>query len=390
MGFPEEKMRKFNDKSWYPMTVAIAIGVVLYVLLTNIKPVLRGIGHFIGFFEPVIVGIVIAYLVNPLAKFYERLFFRKNNEEGKRHAVCNILAFVTFVLLLGLVLLMLIPQLIESVMFLADNLESYLAAARKLLDNWGIAGHLGGLEDLLNSSGELLKKLLDLLTKNIDSIISGTASAGKSIVTGLIAFVLSIYIIGDKGRIKEDLKRLIASLVPEDRYARLSDFVRKCDVILEQYVTHNFLDSLIVGVANAVFMVCCGMPYTGLVSVVVAVFNLIPTFGPIIGWVIGAFLLILVKPWYALAFTLFTALLQTADAYYIKPKIFGDTLGISGLSILIGVIVGGRMLGIIGILLAIPGVAILDMIYKDFILPRLEARKKERDAAKAAAERQEK
>ena len=109
----------------------------------------------------------------------------------------------------------------------------------------------------------------------------------------------------------------------------------------------------------------------------------------ITGAVIGAFLLILVKPWYALAFTLFTALLQTADAYYIKPKIFGDTLGISGLSILIGVIVGGRMLGIIGILLAIPGVAILDIIYKDFILPRKKKKKKERDAAKAAAERQE-
>ena len=380
-------MRKYNDKSWYPMAVAISIGVVLYVLLTNIRPVLRAIGHFIGFFEPVIIGIAIAYLVNPLSKFYERLIFKKNSEEGKRHSVSNILAFVTFVLLLGLILLMLIPQLVDSVMFLADNLESYLAAARKLLDNWGISGNLGGLEDLLNSSGELLKKILDLLTKNIDSIISGTASAGKSVVTGLIAFVLSIYIISDKGRIKNDLKRLAASLIPDKHYARILDFIRKCDVILEQYVTHNFLDSLIIGVANAIFMICCGMPYTGLISVVVALFNLIPTFGPIIGWVIGAFLLILVKPWYALAFTLFTALLQTADAYVIKPKIFGDTLGISGLSILIGVIVGGRMLGVIGILLAIPVVAIIDMVYREFIITKLEARKKEREeAAKARSE----
>ena len=133
----------------------------------------------------------------------------------------------------------------------------------------------------------------------------------------------------------------------------------------------------IFNVINSIFMVICNMPYVGLVSVVVALTNLIPTFGPIIGWVIGGFLLVLIKPWYALAFTLFTIVLQTADGYVIKPKLFGDTLGVSGLLILVGVIVGGRMFGIVGILVAIPGVAILDLLYKEFVLLRLEARKQE-------------
>ena len=266
-------------------------------------------------------------------------------------------------------------------MFLADNLDSYLDATKHLLDDWGIAGSIEGLEEILNSSGDLLKKLLDLLTNNIDRIISGTASAGKSLLNVGIAFILSIYIISDKDKIKEGVKRLIAALLSSERYERLTGFVRKCDVILEQYVTHNFLDSLIVGVANSIFMVICRMPYVGLVSVVVALTNLIPTFGPIIGWVIGGFLLVLIKPWYALAFTLFTIVLQTADGYVIKPKLFGDTLGVSGLLILVGVIVGGRMFGIVGILVAIPGVAILDLLYKEFVLLRLEARKQEENKA---------
>ena len=85
----------------------------------------------------------------------------------------------------------------------------------------------------------------------------------------------------------------------------------------------------------------------------------------------------LVEPWYAAAFLIFTAVLQTLDGYVIKPKLFGDSLGVSGLWILIGIVVGGKMLGVVGILLAIPTVAILDMIYHKFLLPFLEERNEE-------------
>lgn len=374
-------MNRFKDKPWYPMAVAISIGVVLFVVLTNLRPILFSLGNLVKFFMPVIMAVVIAYIVNPLTKLYERIFYGKSEERKKRHPLSNILAFVTFILLLVLILFMLIPQLFSSIVFLADHLDEYLAAARELLKNLGFAGKIEGLEEILNSSGALLKKVLEMLSNNMDSIISGTASVGKSLFNWVIAFILSIYVIGEKENLRNGMKRLSAALIPNARYEKFSDFIRKCDVILEQYVTHNFLDSLIVGIANAIFMLICRMPYVGLVTVVVALTNLIPTFGPIIGWVIGAFLLILIKPWYALAFTLFTFALQSADAYVIKPKLFGDTLGVSGLLILIGIIVGGRMFGVVGILLAIPAVAILDMMYKDFFITKLEARKKAREEA---------
>lgn len=377
-------MRKFDDKPWYPLTVAISIGVIVYVVLTHTGAILKGIGRFIGFFSPVILGAIIAYIVNPLAKFYEKRLYRVHKAGKNRHGLSNILAFITFILFLALMLFLLIPQLVASIMFLTDNLDSYLAAAKQLIDDLGITGSLGGLEEFLDSSGNLLKKLLDLLTNNIDRIISGTASAGKGLVNGLIAFILSIYIISDKDRIKGGLKRLAKALIPAGRYDKFSDFIRKCDVILEQYVTHNFIDSLIVGIANGIFMAAFGLPYVGLVSAVVALTNLIPTFGPIIGWFIGAFLLVLIKPWYALAFTLFTVLMQSADGYVIKPKLFGDTLGVSGLLILSGIIVGGRMFGIIGILLAIPGVAIIDLFYREVLILRLEAARKEKDGGESS------
>ncbi|MBR0378612.1 MAG: AI-2E family transporter, partial [Lachnospiraceae bacterium] len=100
------------------------------------------------------------------------------------------------------------------------------------------------------------------------------------------------------------------------------------------------------------------------------------TFGPIIGALIGAFILLMAAPWKALLFLIFTVLLQFVDGYIVKPRLFGNTLGVSGLLILISVVVMGNMFGIIGILLAIPVAAILDFLYDEALLPMLEKRKK--------------
>jgi predicted PurR-regulated permease PerM len=121
------------------------------------------------------------------------------------------------------------------------------------------------------------------------------------------------------------------------------------------------------------------MAYVPLVSVLVGVTNLLPTFGPLIGGVLGAFILLMSNPWHSVWFIVFTIFLQTLDGYYIKPKLFGDTLGVSPVWILITIIVGGKMFGIIGVLLAIPFAAIFTFIYQEFIMNRLEKNKARKD-----------
>ena len=145
----------------------------------------------------------------------------------------------------------------------------------------------------------------------------------------------------------------------------------------------NLLDALVIGCINAMFMAIAGIPYVGLVSFIVGVTNLIPTFGPIIGAVIGALLLALVKLRYAIIFLIFTVVLQICDGYLVKPKLFGTSLGVSSLWILVGVVVGGRMFGTAGMLLAIPAVAIIDDLYSDYFMPWLERRARRREEAKA-------
>ena len=152
----------------------------------------------------------------------------------------------------------------------------------------------------------------------------------------------------------------------------IMDFTLRCDTILMSYIGQSLLDALIVGTANAIYMLAFRMQYVGLVSVVVSVTNLIPNFGPIIGAVVGGFVLFLVNPFHALMFVIFCILLQFVDAYILKPKLFSSSLGVSGLLILVASIVLGNMFGILGMLLSIPAAAILSFIYNEYLLPRQE------------------
>jgi predicted PurR-regulated permease PerM len=192
-----------------------------------------------------------------------------------------------------------------------------------------------------------------------------------------------VYLLASKESLKNGTKRFLQALLPEKRYQVAMGFLTRCNSILQRYIVFSILDAIIIGGANVVFMSCTGMQYVGLVSLVVGVTNLIPTFGPIIGAVVGGFVLLLVNPLHALIFVIFSIVLQTLDGYVIKPKLFGDSLGVSGLLILVFIIVCGNMWGIVGILLAIPLAAIIDFVCRDAIMPQLEERRRRLDSETA-------
>jgi predicted PurR-regulated permease PerM len=185
----------------------------------------------------------------------------------------------------------------------------------------------------------------------------------------------------DKSRVLKGFWRLMRAILRPQATENMIDFVLRCDTILVSYLVQTLLESIIVGVINAVFMLVCRMQYVGLISVVVAATNLIPNFGPIIGMVIGGFVLLMVNPLHALIFVIFSCALQFIDGYILQPKLFANSLGVSGLLILIASIVLGDMFGIVGMVLAVPLAAIISFIYKDYFLPSREERMNSRKAA---------
>ena len=377
--------RKFWEAPWYPTAVAICIGVVVYVVLSRISGIWEGLLSFLGYFKPVIMGCVIAYIVNPLAKRCERLFKDVEND-GRRWILANVLAYVFVILFLVFALLILIPQLINSVETFIGNLDGYIASFNKALEYWGLSKTTLDLSQFISSAEQFLTNFSDRILANVGGILTASANLGKNLASWLIAFVLSIYLLTEKPKLKVGLCRLLLALFGQERYDGLIIFFSRCHTICNQYIVYNLIDSVIVGVANAILMAIFGIEYVGLISFVVAVTNLIPTFGPMIGLVISGLILLMINPIHSLIFVLITLVLQTCDAYIIKPRLFGNSLGISGLWILVGVIVGGNMFGIIGILLAVPAVAIIDFIYRTYIIARLEQRRAAEDDKRESKE----
>lgn len=368
--------RNLREQKWFANAVAACIAVTLYVLLTHLDTVGDALSTFIGYFRAVILGCVLAYLMNPLAMWYHRHIQKRIKKEALCWTISTVLALVSVLLILCALLGVLIPQLAESVWTLADNFDDYAASLQNLMDSSGIElpKWILNPDQLSSMSDNIMKTIHGFVADNASRVLSATASAGKGIFTWMIAFILSVYLLLAKSSAKAGVSRLLKAILRSKRAGKVEDFFRRCDSILVSFVVDSLLESLIVGTLNCVFMLICGMQYAGLISVVVGATNLIPTFGPIIGGIVGAFVLLLVNPVHAGVFILFTFALQFVDGYVVKPKLFGNSLGVSGLLILIAGIVGGNMFGFIGVLLAIPGAAILNFIYHDYLLPMLERR----------------
>ena len=374
-------------EKWAAYTVALCSAVVLYMVLTH----LNVLGHLLaGIWKigsPVFMALVIAYVMAPLVGMYSKYVLHRVEQEKLRHTLSVLLAVLSVVLFFVILMVALVPQVIDSIVMFVGNLNIYVLSFQQFMRQLSsfAAHHDIDLSQFISSSDEMLQSISRILPENLNKIVNASYGFGAKLFDWIISFILAIYLMLDGQNLRFGFMRLLHALLPSGVYASSASFWRRCNTILIRYIACDLLDGMIIGLLNWVFMVIMQMPYVAIISVVVGVTNLAPTFGPMAGAVIGAFILVLVKPVYALWFLLFTLVLQTVDGYVIKPRLFGEQLGVSSVWILIALVVGGRLLGVAGILLAIPFAAIGDYVYHDYVLKNLEIQKNERRKQREAA-----
>ncbi len=357
--------------------LTVCVGILLYMGLSHFNMVAAFFLSVNRIIAPILVGFVLAYLIDPIAMFFEHRPFGKMKKEKERRFAAVILAIFVVLALIVLFFIALIPSLTSCIKGIYTNKEIYIENMDDLLktiNNWHIVPHLD-MPLITEHIEELINTAFDYMSENIGQVIKVSKNVGSAFLNALIGFILCIYFLSGKSHLIAGINEFRAAAMTEEKMKTHTDFWLRCHKIFIQFLGYDLVDGLIVGMVNAIVMLILGMPYVALISVIVGVTNLLPTFGPVIGLIIGGLLLILVNPVYALWFLIMVIVIQTIDGYILKPKLFGGALGIPPVWTLIAIIIGGKLFGAAGILLAIPTAAVINFLYQENFLPWLKRRK---------------
>ncbi|MBR5771887.1 MAG: AI-2E family transporter [Clostridia bacterium] len=373
------KLKSIFTKKQAGYAVIACIAVVLYEFLEHfeaMKPFLLSVKAFLS---PIIIGIAIAYLFDPLADdVFERKLLKNMKNESARHTWGVILTIVCIVLILVLLLVALIPSVAKSISKLVSNWDEYNLKLHAIIGK--IAAFAGAHNIKIDMSpvegylDNLAGKIMEIVKNNSKSILGTLGEIGSGVSNFGVGIIFGFCFLGAKKTLLKFLDKIRRALHTSETIERNNQLFGRCHKIFVRYVGCTLLDACIVGVATLIFMLIMGMPYAPLIAVVVALTNIIPTFGPMIGSAIGIFFLILENPMQALWFFIFSCILQSIDGMVIKPRLFSNSLGLPAVWTLVLIILGGKIAGMLGIILAIPFAAIFVIIYQETIEPRLEKR----------------
>ena len=342
---------------------------------------------------PVLYGLGMAYLLAPIVNFLERAILRLGDKlEGKRGKAIRIhkgwlraasifLTWAVVLVLVYLLLSMLVPQLVDSITTLVNNLESYYTT----IYDWatGLLSDNPELTDLFNRyytetiqwlTTKLLPGLQTAVTNFTGSLVTGVWSVVIFTKNFLIGIIVSVYLLAAKEKSAARCCKLLYGVLPEEQAKFAMRGFRRMDHIFSGFVRGKLLDSLIIGILCFIGCSILKLPYTPLVSVVVGVTNVIPFFGPFLGAIPCALLILLVSPLKCLYFVIFIFLLQQLDGNVIGPKILGDSTGISSLWVIVAILVGGGFGGVLGMFLGVPIFACLQVLVRWLLNTRLEKR----------------
>lgn len=381
----QDKLKKTLKLAWskgLSLFMAMAGAILLVFLLFRFDSILDQILRVCNILMPIIMGIVIAYLLNPVVEFYERhldrslgKFIEKNTK--KKVSMRGLSIFISVIIVLAviaLLIMMVVPQIYTNISNLVYSFpEQIQDLAGKLMElaknNEKVRNAINGFYDnFMNYITNWIKS--DMLGQ-VSVVIDGIMGIFGTAVNCLVAFIVAIYVLLSKETFRRQIKKVINAFFNERQTNVIVSVVKESDKIFGGFISGKIIDSFIIGV---ICFVCClilRMPYVALVSVIVGVTNLIPFFGPYIGAIPSAVLILLDSPSKGIVFIIFIAILQQVDGNIIGPKILGQSTGLSPFWVVFAIFLGNGLFGIVGLFIGVPLWAVVYYLIKRYVNYRI-------------------
>lgn len=353
--------------------IRICVCVFLLFLAIYYWPTVSGlILAFFGAASPLLIGCAVAYVANILMSAFERIWFPKTKKAlliKARRPACLILAFLTVLLILLLVIALILPQLINCVKMMINEVPGLIRAAIVRLKEWGLLSYETFTSLSTIDWGSKLESALGMVVSGVGSllqiVINVVASVFGGLMTALIAVIFATYLLLQKEQLAAQLTRLGRRFLKPQWVDRL---LHVCSVMHEsfrKFIIGQCTEAVILGLLCMIGMWILRLPYAAMVSALVAFTALIPVAGCYIGAFGGAFMILTVSPIKALIFLVFIMILQQLENNLIYPRVVGASIGLPGIWVLVAVTVGGGMFGILGMLVSVPIAATLYKLLRE-------------------------
>ncbi len=383
-----------DKKLFRSLLLLITYAVVLVAVIVKLDEVTGWLGGVLAAFQPLVIGAVIAFILNRPCNFFARLYERALPAKARNAArpLAAATAYLIVAALITALVALVVPELTHSIEMFMGNLNTYAANFQDLFD-WVVTKlDLEQLANLDLSSGisESLQKLLngalDALTNTLPHLIGMTSVLISAVVTGVISLVFSIYMLSGAPRLTAQCRRLIQAYLPRRAADTVLSVTRLTADTFSKYVNGQMVEACILGGLCFLGMCVFRFDYAPLISVAVGVFALIPIAGAYLGAVLAVLLLVMIDPWQAVWFLVFLVALQQLEGNLIYPRVVGTSMGLPGIWVLAAVTVGGSLLGLVGMVVSVPLAAVAYTLLKRDLRERLAPKSGEDPAGQTPPE----
>ena len=363
--------------------LGVAGCILLYWLLHETERVKSVWNFVLSMISPFIIGSGLAFVLNVPMRGIER-WFGKVKKKSLRRSAAIVLTFVFLGLVLYVVFRLVLPQIIETIQNLVEQLPIFLNGAVDKVNAF-LSTHPQVLEWVNENTNfqqinwsEYIQKAVGIASESVTVIVSGAFSMIGALFTGVfnavIGVVFCIYCLARKEILARQFRRLAYSFLPERFCDKAVRILRLTNATFSNFISGQCVEACILGSLFAVAMLIFRMPYIPLISVLIAVTALIPIVGAFVGCIVGAFLILVNDPLQAVWFVVMFLALQQFENNVIYPKVVGKSVGLPGMWVLLAVTVGGELMGVAGMLLMIPLTSVLYSLLREITAKRLDTR----------------
>ena len=376
-------LRAWESRRFRSNLLFATLVILIYVLILNFGQLEGKILSFLSLFSPLLIGVVLALILNLPLRGFERLigYLDRKGKKRKKHLSEKSITFISLILTMVVTLLLLyfvgnsvVPQVVTSFKSIGSSVESYYPKALTYLENLGI--NTSDLKEVLAKVD--LNEIWKALTENAGTILDtakNTVNGLFNVLTTMVtAVIFAIYLLANRRNLKRQSNKILAAYC-KPRTAYKIRYVGKLVIrTFSNFFSGQCLEAVILGMIFFIAMKIGGFPYAVVISVIIAVTAFVPYVGAFIGCFVGVILIFMQSPLRALAFVIMFLIIQQLENQLIYPRVVGTSVGLPAIWTFAALIVGGAVYGVVGMILFIPATSVLYSLLRSDVNARLKAK----------------